>query len=577
MENYAMKKNLKGIVPLILAIAIIISIGWYLLIYDRNFTRDVMLSQARYFDENGNAAIASWLYDIAYTTSGNDEAVAIELANQYKADGNFTKAEVTLTNALMDNPTRDLYISLCKTYVQQDKLLDALKLLENIPDPAIKAELDALRPAAPVPEIEPGFYSQYIPITFKTSDAALYCNFKGDYPSTWDGEYTEPYTLPAGETTVCAIAIDKYGLVSPMTTVSYTVGGVIEPAVFVDAVMEEAVRALLNVDANEPLFTNDMWDITEFTVPQNVESYEDLKLLPYVQKLTLQNARMDTLGYLSGMSKLEYLDLTDSRFPPIDLAVLVNLPALKELNLTNCGLSSIADLSGAPALKVLNLGNNTIRNMDALTTISTLEDLNLEHNAVTGLEALASLPNLTKLNLSHNSVYDLTPLANCTNLSWLHAGNNSISTITAVNQLPALSYLNLSYNSISDISILKDCTSVTELYLSNNQLNNVLALNNLTKLQVLDFAHNEVHEIPYWQDGGDLRIIDGSYNKIESIDTLWNMNSLTYVYMDYNALVSVGNLAKCPNLVMLNVYGNKIEQVDNLTERDIIVNWDPTT
>ena len=572
-----MKKNLRGIVPLILAIAIVISIGWYLLIYDRNFTRDVMLGQARYFDENGNAAIASWLYDLAYTTSGNDEDVAIELASQYKADGNFTKAEVTLTNAIIDNPTRDLYIELCNTYVLQDKILDALNLLETIPDPAIKEELNAMRPEAPVAEIEPGFYSEYIAITFKPSEATLYCNFEGDYPSTWDGAYLEPVTLPAGETTICAVAIAKNGLVSPMTTVSYTVGGVIEPAVFVDSVMEETVRSLLNVDANEPLFTNDLWNIAEFTVPENVENYEDLQLLPYVKKLTLKNARLDTLGYLAGMTDLEYLDLSDSRFPPIDLAVLVNLPALTELNLNNCGLSSISDLAGAPAMKVLNLSNNTIRNMDALTSIVTLENLNLEHNAVTGLQALSSLTNLTKLNLGHNSVSDLSPLVSCGNLNWLHVGNNAISTITTVDQLPALSYLNLGYNNISDITILKDCTALTELYLSNNQLTSVTALNNLSKLQVLDFAHNQIHEIPYWQDGGDLRIIDGSYNQIASIDTLWNMNSLTYIYMDYNKLESVGNLAKCPNLVMLNVYGNKIEQVDNLTARDIIVNWDPTT
>ena len=570
-----MKKYLQRIVPLILAIAIVISIGWYLLIYDRNFTRDILLGQARYFDDNGNASIASWLYDLAYTTSGNDEDVAIELANQYKADGNYTKAEVTLTNAITDHPTRNLYIALCKTYVEQDKLLDALKLLDTLPNASIKAELDALRPEAPVAETEPGFYSQYISITFQASDADLYCNFEGDYPSTWDGIYAEPYTLPAGETTVCAVAIAKNGLVSPMTTVSYTVGGVIEPAVFVDAAMEAAVRTLLNVDKNQALFTNDLWDITEFTVPQDVQSYEDLRLLPYVKKLTLANAQLDTLGYLADLTDLEYLDLSGSRFPPIDLSILVSLPELTQLNLNNCGLSSIADLSGAPNLKVLTLSNNTVRNMDALTTISTLEELNLENNAVTGLQALASLTNLTKLNLSHNSVSDLSPLASCTNLTWLHAGNNAISTITTVDQLPGLAYLNLSYNSISEVEILKNCSALTELYISNNKLYNITALNNMSKLQVLDFAHNEVNEIPYWQDGGDLRIIDGSYNDIKSIDTLWNMNSLTYVYMDYNKLTSVGNLAKCPNLVMVNVYGNDIEQVDSLIESDIIVNWNP--
>lgn len=571
-----MKKTFRHIVPLLLAIFILVSIAWYLMIYDRNFTRDMILTQARYFDDNGNAAVASWLYDLAYTTSGNDEDVAIELANQYRNDGNFTKTEVTLTNALAENPSTDLYIALCKTYVEQDKLLDAVYLLENIPNPLIKAEIEALRPAAPVAETEPGFYSQYIPITFQTTDATLYCSFDGEYPSTWDGAYTEPYTLPAGETTVQAIAVAKNGLVSPVSSFSYTVGGIIEPAVFTDSAMEAAVRSLLNVDADHMLFTNDLWEISEFTVPADVSSYEDLELLPYVRKLTLKNARLDTLGYLSHMTKLESLDLSDSRFPPIDLTVLVQFPALTHLNLSNCGLSSIADLSGAPSLLVLDLSNNTIRNMDALSSITTLTELNLEHNAVMGLGALSSLTNLTKLNISYNSVMDLSPLANCVNLSWLHAGNNSISTITAVDQLPMLSYLALSHNNLTDITILKNCTALTELYISNNQLTSVVALNNHDKLQVLDFAHNEVHEVPYWEHGGDLRIIDGSYNQIDTIDTLWNMNSLSYIYMDYNKLKSVGNLAKCPNLVMVNIYGNDISSVDLLTERDIIVNWDPT-
>lgn len=571
-----MKKNLRRIVPLILAICILVSVGWYLLIYDRNFTRDILLGQARYFDTNGNAAVASWLYDLAYTTSGNDEDVAIELANQYKGDGNYTKSEVTLTNAIADSATTDLYIALCKTYVEQDKLLDAVNLLNNVTDPVIKAELEALRPAAPVAETDPGFYSEYIPITFSSAEGTLYCNFYGEYPSIEDGAYAEPVTLSAGETTIYAICVGENGLVSPITILDYTVGGVIEPAVFVDSVMEDTVRSLLNLDADYEIYTDDLWEITEFTVPENVGSYEDLKLLPYVKKLTLQNARLDSLSFLSDLTNLESVDLSGSRFPSQDLAVFVNMPSLTSLTLSNCGLSSIAELSGATALSVLDLSNNTVRNMDALSSITTLTELNLEHNAVTALNALEPLTNLSKLNIAYNSVVDLSPLASCANLTWLHAGNNSISTVTAVDQLPMLSYLSLSYNNIADISILKNCTALTELYISNNSLINITTLNGLDKLEVLDFAHNEVMEIPYWENGGALRIIDGSYNQIESIDTLWNMNSLTYIYMDYNKLVSVGNLAKCPNLVMLNVYGNEISQVDALTERDIIVNWDPT-
>ena len=48
------------------------------------------------------------------------------------------------------------------------------------------------------------------------------------------------------------------------------------------------------------------------------------------------------------------------------------------------------------------------------------------------------------------------------------------------------------------------------------------------------------------------------------------------MYMDYNAITSVNVLENCYKLVMVNVYGNEIEDVHALTERSIIVNWDPT-
>ena len=103
-----MKKTLKFLVPLALGLLIIDSIIWYLFIYDRDFTRDTLLPQARYHDIGGNSRLSSWFYDAAYNFSGHDENVAIELANQYKHDGNYTKAEYTLTSAINSMPTVEL-------------------------------------------------------------------------------------------------------------------------------------------------------------------------------------------------------------------------------------------------------------------------------------------------------------------------------------------------------------------------------------------------------------------------------------------------------------------------------------
>ena len=61
-----MKRFLHFLVPLVLAIALILSIGWYLFVYDRDFTRDILLQQARYNDLKGNRELSSWFYNLAY-------------------------------------------------------------------------------------------------------------------------------------------------------------------------------------------------------------------------------------------------------------------------------------------------------------------------------------------------------------------------------------------------------------------------------------------------------------------------------------------------------------------------------
>ena len=112
-----MKKATRFLVPLMLGLLIVASIFWYLFIYDRDFTRDTLLEQARFHDLHGNSRMSSWFYDMAYSFSGHDENVAIELANQYKGDGNYTKAEYTLTKSFNDGATVELYTALCKTFV----------------------------------------------------------------------------------------------------------------------------------------------------------------------------------------------------------------------------------------------------------------------------------------------------------------------------------------------------------------------------------------------------------------------------------------------------------------------------
>ena len=54
-----MKKFFRFIISLVLGLLVVASIGWYLFSYDRDFTRDTLLSQARFHDEHGNSRMSS--------------------------------------------------------------------------------------------------------------------------------------------------------------------------------------------------------------------------------------------------------------------------------------------------------------------------------------------------------------------------------------------------------------------------------------------------------------------------------------------------------------------------------------
>lgn len=576
MELSDMKRFLHFLIPLLLSIALVISIGWYLFVYDRGFTRDMLLQQARYNDMKGNREVSSWFYNLAYNYSGQDENVAIELANQYKAAGNYTKAEVTLSKAIRDGATKELYMALSKTYVEQDKLLDAVSLISNIPNPTIASELQALRPTAPTADYPSGYYSQYISVDLVSSTGTLYYTTDGEYPSVARAPYTEPIPLPLGETQIYAISVADNGLVSPVTILGYTVGGVIEPVSFVDSAMEATVRELIQIEPGRQLYTNDLWQIKELVVPAEVANLGDLKYMGYLESLTLSGRNMSNLSDLSELTHLKSLNLSTCRFPTDSLAQIAALPALQSLNLSDCGLSTIAGLGDAPKLTSLDLSNNTLRNLEPLSTLTGLTELSLQHNAVTDLGMLSGLTNLQKLDVSYNSLSSITPLSGCIRLTSLNASNNQLADVSTVSGLPILEELLLDYNKLKNLNGLSGCVNLKTLSISNNSIESLDAIAGLSTLETLDFSYNRVSEIPEFPANSSMQVVSGSYNAVESIDNLAKMPNIGYIYMDYNLLTNIDALAECFHLVQVNVYGNEIPSVSELTSHDIIVNYDPT-
>ena len=571
-----MKRFLRIFVPVLITLVMIVSIGWYLFQYDPELTRDVLISQARMMDERGNHSMATWFYQMAYRQSGNDETIALELARQYRTNGNYTKAEYTLSNAIADGAGAELYVELCKLYVEQHKLLDAVTMLDNIVNPVIKAQLQAQRPQAVTPSHEPGYYNQYITLSVTAEDCDIYLTTDGSYPSMGVTPHTQPIALNAGETVITALAVGENGLVSPLSILSYTVAGVIEEVVIEDAAMDSAIRQLLQVNSEHTLYTNELWTITALEVPSNAASLSDLSKLPFLTRLTMSGMSLDSLSVLSGLSSLEELVISDMIVTDQDLRFIAALPKLTSLTLVKCNLSAMTPLSPATGLTYLNLSGNTIRDLTALEGMTELKELWLNHNAVTDLSSLSFLTKLEVLDLSFNSVVTPGPLSSCIALRQLDLSNNTLSDLNGLENLYALEKLYLAFTGLTDVSALADSTAMLELDISNNSITDISALSSMKNLTHLNFSYNQVSKLPEFGAGHPLVNIKGTRNRLTSLDELEGLMCLNYVKMDFNeALTSADPLLTCYALVELSVYGTGIHDVAELRQMGVIVLYSP--
>lgn len=583
-----MKRALKILLPLVLIAVLIASAVWYLTVYDRDFTRDMLLSQARKAEASGYHKLGEWFYDLAYNFSSQDEDVAIELARQYEKDGNYTKAEYTLYQAISDGGSAKLYAERSRIFVAQDKLMDSVNMLDSISDTTIRAELNAMRPMVPSTNYDPSIlYNEYISIELSAPSGKIYATTDGSYPSLENGEYTEPIPLSAGETVIYAVTVGENGLVSPLAIYSYTVGGIIEQVSFADPAVEQSLRAQLGLVDRPYVYTDELWAVEEFVMPAEAATYADLQYLPYLTKLTIENGISEELGYIAGLQALQELSITDTTLSEKDLAAIAVLPELTKLTLVNCGRPSIAPLSAAHNLEYLDYRYNSLQDLGPLVGCPNLKELYLSHNAIMDLSPLSGLTQLQVLEISNNALSVIDPICVLPALETLNISANNISSLGNIGDLAKLRYLDCQNNHItalfadglpgSPVSGLEKCLQLEHLNIANNEILDILPLSALTKLTYLNFAHNQIPELPQFSKELPLVTIDGSYNMLLSLEPLSGLPHLNNVFMDYNEEIeTVESLENCPMLVKVKVFGTKVTEVKFLTDMGIVVEYDPT-
>ena len=223
----------------------------------------------------------------------------------------------------------------------------------------------------------------------------------------------------------------------------------------------------------------------------------DISKLSYCLKLRdldLAGNPVENFNILSGLTKLEMLDLKDTGATDDTLDVLRNLQNLTWLDLSKNGALSAEKLDELKAalpnchilhdqvFYVVDLGgqlftsdttgitapNSGITDISRLNTFTELRYLVLNDNAIRDISSLSGLIWLKELDLSENMLTDISPLASHRELKLLNLANNSITDIYALSSCIGLEKLDLSYNDLDYLSHLNSCLNLYWLDLRGN-------------------------------------------------------------------------------------------------------------
>ena len=277
----------------------------------------------------------------------------------------------------------------------------------------------------------------------------------------------------------------------------------------------------------------------------------------------IHNLATQDLSFLSGLTQLTYLDLSDNSIS--DISFLSNLTQLTSLDLHQNSISDISVLSNLTQLNSLNLNYNNVSDISCLSNLTQLTILGLNRNKISDISFLSSLTQLTSLGLRNNSISDILCLSSLTQLRLLDLYHNSISDISFLSSLTQLTILDLGNNSISDISFLSNLTELTKLYLDVNSISDISFLSSLTQLTILELRRNSISDISCLSSLTQLTELYLGVNKISDISFLSSLTQLTKLYLRDNSISDISFLSSLTQLTKLYLRDNSISDISCLS------------
>ncbi|MCD7802344.1 MAG: leucine-rich repeat domain-containing protein [Clostridiales bacterium] len=302
----------------------------------------------------------------------------------------------------------------------------------------------------------------------------------------------------------------------------------------------------------------------------------------------MDSSGIDDLSCLSGIPKLQTLNLSRSDLSAAEMPQLSACENLRSLTAESCGLSSISWMEGAPSLSLVYLNDNQIQSLEPLATVTKLSRLEMENNQVqelTGLEShdslsvldlsgnqltdvslLGEIESLTTLDISDNQISDVSALSGCKSIENLYMNDNQIDSLSLCQEMIHLETLEAMNNQISELTGLENVTQLKSVWLSGNQISDISLLTKSQEhLEIVKISNNQISDLSPLQDCALLATLMASDNQISDLSPLQGKTSLYLLTVNNNQMTNLDALSDCTSLYYLSAHGNQITDISGLS------------
>lgn len=406
-------------------------------------------------------------YQSALDIDPKNTQANLGLAEAYEQQQMYAYAEGIYQNMLADDNTQaEAYERLADLYIQQGRLEEAKKLLEEAVARADSEELALLyreaHPESPGVSHTAGTYRERIRLELLPAEDmhTIYYTLDGTEPNLDSKVYDEPIILRNGSTTVKAMEVNLTGYQSARVSYEYDIQIQGVAVTLEETAIDRLIRDKLGIPYHEPIYNDDVAQITQiYIVGDRVLSGSDERSVYlekeqyYVDGNNYALSGRGMIGSLNDLRQMPFLEKVVIEYQPqLDISALADCGGVRELSLVGDDLDSrdIEALRGMTQLKKLNLGWNDISDISALSGLTELTGLSLWGNSIDNIQPAKDLKQLIYFDFSDNRVADISALSEMKKLQQLWMYHNQVADISSVASLGELRVLMLRDNPVGN-------------------------------------------------------------------------------------------------------------------------------